>query len=147
MALRIGALLRAARVECPETFTAWVEFDLPFGLDTARRLMAISEAYEKLPAEMLEQLPRPWQALYALRVLPPDEMRALTEAGVITPDMTTEQARQAARRWKTGTGAALTSNSRHHRADIAAGALMEFAPHDLNVHVLRSLRKWLARSD
>ena len=84
MALKVGAILRAARAEHPETFRAWVENDLPFGLDTAKRLMAISEAYEKLPAATLEQLPRPWQALYALRALPLGELQAAVDAGVVT---------------------------------------------------------------
>lgn len=147
MALKVGTILRQARAEHPDAWRNWVDTELPFGLDTARRLMAISEAYEKLPAEMLAQLPRPWQALYALRALNAEQMQVAIEAGVITPDMTTEQANEVARRWKTGSGGALTARGRMHRADVAAGALMEFTPSDLNPHVLRALRNWLSRPD
>ena len=143
MALKVGAILRAARAEHPETFRAWVENDLPFGLDTAKRLMAISEAYEKLPAATLEQLPRPWQALYALRALPLGELQAAVDAGVVTAGMTENEAKAVARRWRTGTSAPMSSTTRHHRADIAAGALMEFTPADMNPYVLRALRRWL----
>lgn len=142
MALRVGALLRAARRDHPERFKDWVENELPFGLDTARRLMSISEAYSRCTAEQLANLPRPWQALYALRVLPADELQAAIDAGVVTPDMTTEQAKAVARRWRTGKSEPMTSVARHHRADIAAGAVMQFSPSDLNPHVLRALRRW-----
>jgi hypothetical protein len=77
VALRVGALLRAAKARNPDHFNEWVERDLPFGLETARRLMGISAAYEKLPTEKLRLLPRPWQAMYALKALP----SAVIEAG------------------------------------------------------------------
>jgi len=143
MALRVGAILREARAAHPETFREWVETELPFGTDTARRLMAISEAYEKLPADKLAMLPRPWQALYALRALSPDELQQAMEAGEITPDMSERAAKGLARRWRTGSSGALTSTGRHHRADIAAGALMEFSPADVNPHVMRALQRWM----
>ncbi len=147
MALRVGALLRQARAEMPEQFVGWVTNDLPFGLDTAKRMMAISEAYEKLDRAVLDQLPRPWQALYALRALPADELQRAIEAGQITNDMTTAEAQAVARLYRTGGSGALSSRSRHHRADIAAGALMEFTPNDMNPHVLRALRRWLSGAE
>lgn len=70
-----------------------METELPFGTDTARRLMAISEAYEKLAPEKLAMLPRPWQALYALRALTADELQRAMEAGEITPDMSERAAK------------------------------------------------------
>jgi hypothetical protein len=145
MALEVGRLLREAREAAPGEFNRWVEDELPFGLDTARRMMAISHAYESLPTEMIEQLPRPWQALYALRKLPRSELEAAVESGLLGPDTSERDAKTIARRWRTGNGEPLSSNARLHRADIAAGALMEFTPEDLNQYVLRALRRWLDR--
>lgn len=142
-AIRTGDLLRAARDAHPTQFREWVESELPFGLETARRLMAISEAYETLPAATLEQLPQPWQALFALRALPPAALQRAIDAGELSPDTTERDAMKVARRWKTGSEAPLSSVNRHHRADIAAGALMDYKPTDLNPAVLRALRKWL----
>lgn len=143
MALRVGRLLRDARAAHPSTFRAWVDTDLPFGLETARRLMAISEAFETLPKATLAQLPHPWQAMFALRALPPAVLQQAIDAGELSPTTTERAAKGVARRWRTGNTEPLASRTRHHRADIAAGALMEFTPADLNPNVLRALRKWL----
>lgn len=145
MALRVGAILREAREAAPHQFRDWVDGCLPFGYETARRLMAISEAYERLPADLVAQLPRPWQALYALRVLPESALRAALESGGLGPGTSEQDAKAIARRWRTGNEGPLTSNARHHRADIAAGALMEFTPRDMNPMVLRALTRWLDR--
>lgn len=143
MALRVGLLLRSARAEHPADFREWVDTQLPFGFDTARRLMAISEAYETRPAELLDQLPKPWQALYALRVMPDAALQASIASGEIGPETSERDAKRIARRYRTGSAAPLSSNGRHHRADIAAGALMEFTPATLNPAVRRALERWL----
>lgn len=143
MAMRVGKLLREARAAHPSRFRAWVENDLPFGLDTARRLMAISEAFETLPKATLDQLPRPWQAMFALRALPAGELQRAVDAGELSPETTERAAKGVARRWRTGSSEPRASVTRIHRADIAAGALMEFTPRDLNPNVLRALRNWL----
>lgn len=138
VALRVGRLLREAREACPVEFTRWVQDDLPFGAETARRLIAISAAYEKLPAATLRGLPRPWQAMYALKELPTSTIVAAVEQGEIKPEMTVDAAQQYARQWR-GTGANI-----HRAADAAAGRLLRLTPADLSVPVRESLRTWLA---
>lgn len=136
MALRLGSLLREAQALAPKRFASWVDSDLPFGIDTARRLIAISKAYERLDEATLAKLPRPWQALYALRKLPHDQLRAGVSQGLLGPTTTIRQAVEFA-------GGGQQDRGRHHRADLAAGALMDCQPSDLHPMVLRALLAWL----
>lgn len=136
MALRVGLLLRQAQRLAPARFSSWVESDLPFGIDTARRLIAISKAYETLETSILERLPRPWQALYALRKLRPDQLALGVSRGLIGPTTTIKEAIAFA-------GGGQPDRSRHHRADLAAGALMDCSVDDLHPMVLRALLGWL----
>lgn len=136
MALRVGALLRAAQELAPKRFASWVESDLPFGLDAARRLIAISKAYERLDPSVLEKLPRPWQALYALRKLTSAQLALGVSQGLIGPTTTIKEAVAFA-------GGGNPDRTRHHRADLAAGALMDCSVDDLHPMVLRALLGWL----
>lgn len=143
VALRVGRLLREAKQAAPSSFDEWVVNDLPFGLETARRLMAISAAYERLPHETLAQLPRPWQAMYALKALPVATLVQGIEDGEITPDMTVRAARDFARRrgrpW-------LLAERDGHRADVIAGSLMQFPASALTPTVRHALEGWLERA-
>jgi hypothetical protein len=139
VALRVGKLLRDARMEHPARFDRWVVNELPFGLETARRLMAISAAYEKLPPETLRSLPRPWQAMYALKQLPPAVLQRAVEAGDIHPDMTVEAAKHYARAVRS------KSYKVYKRANTTAGRLMRCQPSDLSSSVLDDLREWVFR--
>jgi len=132
VALRVGRWLREAKALDP---------DLPFGTETAKRLMAISAAYEKLPPDQLRQLPRPWQAMYALKALPPPLIASGIANGDITPDMTVDSARRYARKLRGGGGPAYT-----RRADIVAGMLMQFSAKELAPGVREMLNEWLQRA-
>lgn len=136
VALRVGLLLRQAKASHPGTYTRWVERELPFGVDTARRMVAISEAYETLPESTLAGLPKPWQALYALRHIPKDQLALGVSQGSIQPGMSVLDAQHYAR-----TGEA--QRPRLHPAMVAAGALMHFSVDDLSPDVLSALRVWL----
>lgn len=137
-ALRIGRILREAREACPQDFGRWVERDLPFGHETARRLIAISAAYEKLPPETLRGLPRPWQAMYALKELPPGNLAVAVKHGELTPNTTVEEAKTFARVWR-----GRETMSMYRKADATAGRLLRLSPSDLSPPVLESLRRWL----
>lgn len=141
VALRVGRWLREAKALDPDNFALWVERDLPFGTETAKRLMAISAAYEKLPPDQLRQLPRPWQAMYALKALPPPLIASGIANGDITPDMTVDSARRYARKLRGGGGPAYT-----RRADIVAGMLMQFSAKELAPGVREMLNEWLQRA-
>lgn len=140
VALRVGALLREAKRRDPDNFARWVETDLPFGTETARRLMAISQAYEKLPPDQLRMLPRPWQAMYALKALPVGVIQAGMESGEINPDMTVARAKTWARSWNHP-----MLPDRLSRADVLVGRLMQFPAKDLNPTVRGILEKWLTQ--
>lgn len=139
VALRVGRLLREARQAAPEAFAEWVERELPFGHDTAKRLMAISAAYEKLPEDVVASLPRPWQAMYALHALPEEALRQGVESGALTPWTTVRRAQQYVREWK----GMPVEGGKVLRCDVAAGALMQFPASTLTPSVRDALRKWL----
>lgn len=143
MALRIGRLLREAKQAAPQDFDRWVVNDLPFGLETARRLIAISAAYEKLPSATLASLPRPWQALYALKGLPADAIEEGISAGEISPTMTVNEAIQYRRKFSTP--AERRGRVPHTSpADDIAGTLMRHHAIDLHPTVLNALTEWVA---
>lgn len=142
VALRVGGLLREAKRRDPDNFGSWVENDLPFGAETAKRLMAISAAYEKLPVEQLRQLPRPWQAMYALKALPKSVLQEGMASGEIHPNMTVRQARAYASGRKDGNW----KSDRTSRADLVAGRLMQFGAVELSPAVRSVLEGWLSRA-
>lgn len=138
-ALAVGRLLREAKQIDPDRFDEWVQVCLPIGHETARRLIAISAAYEKLPEELVANLPRPWQALYAIQALPMEALQAGMASGELSSLTTVREAQQFSREWRG------VSEARVRRADIAAGALMQFPASDLSPETTRALRRWLKR--
>jgi hypothetical protein len=93
-ALNIGAELIAAKAEHPREFLQWVATRLPFGIDKAERLMAITRAFASADPAVLEALPPAWTALFELARLPIDVVAESIESGAITPQMTVQDARQ-----------------------------------------------------
>jgi hypothetical protein len=145
--LRVGGLLLEAKEIDPGGFADWVDTKMPFKLDTANRLVAIHVAYRELPAETLAQLPRAWQALFALRAIPQAALVDEIEAGDITPDMTVIEAKKKARDWnrkREGKPRRDPLTDRYSAADLRAGALMDLPATDLNEHVAAALGRWLA---
>ena len=146
MCLDVGRLLFEARsIEGPR-FRQWVDERMPFGYDKAKRLIAIHLAYSELPPETQAQLPRPWQALYALRHWAGGRLDRAVAAGEIGPTTTVAQAKERARKWSSDSrnGDPVLS-LRHAPCDMIAGKLMAFSPDELNPDVLRALRRWVDR--
>jgi len=146
MCLRVGELLWEAKTLDPGNFNAWVDERLPFGNDKARRLIAIFVAYRELPAEKLAQLPRPWQAMYALAPYAQGRLVQALDSGEIGPDTTVKQAKASARHWSSNKRKVDPLAARYTAADNRAGSLMEFRPEDLNPYVLEALKSWLGRT-
>ena len=96
-ALGVGAELLAAKREHPREFLAWVARSLPFGIDKAERLMAISRAFSTAPPELMASLPPAWTALFELSRLPIETLQVAVESGEILPEMTVEDARELVR--------------------------------------------------
>lgn len=144
MALRVGALLVEARDLNPRGFKQWVETELPFSYETARRLVAIHLSYSQLPAEVMNQLPRPWQALYALRHWTGGRLQEAISSGEVHSKMTRSQAEAKARDWSKNDVALRQRGRQFSNADLAAGKLMAFDVNDLSAPVARALRKWVS---
>jgi hypothetical protein len=146
MALKVGRLLREAQELAPGEFRKWVEESLPFGIDTARRLVAIHLSYEKLSESQLKQLPHPWQALYALRKHVDGKLPEALASGEIGTHTTQAEAIRKAREWSRDERTGVQVADRYGAADLTAGRLMTFEPSELKPDVLRALRRWINRS-
>lgn len=129
MVMRVGELLDRGHRMYPDEWKRWVTEDLPFGLDTARRLRGVYLAYKHLPPETLARLPRAWQALFAIRHL---DLDAALEMGQIGPATTVTEALELVR----------GRPERFTEADVVAGKLMGFSPGMLSADVLDQLREW-----
>lgn len=93
-ALDVGAELIQAKKEHPREFLEWVSTKLPFGIDKAERLMAISRAFGSADDWMRKQLPPAWTALFELSRLPIEKVQRSIESGEIAPSMTVSDARR-----------------------------------------------------
>lgn len=138
MALRVGELLeRALQAHGLERWRQWVDEDLPFGLETARRLRAVYLAYREFPAEMLASMPHPWQALYALSKIPKPRLIEAIESGQVNASLSARAAIEVSKELR-GVG------TRHFTPlDVIAGRLLAASPDDLSPDVAQSLRRWL----
>ena len=146
MCLRVGALLHEARDLDPRGFQRWVEERLPFGYDKARRLIAIHLAYQELPENVIGQLPRPWQAMYALRHWSGGRLTQAIESGEVGPHTTQRDALALAKKWSSDSkNDDFAITSRYNPADLAAGKLMGMSPDDVNPDVWRALVRWTSR--
>jgi hypothetical protein len=145
MALRVGELLHEARELDPAGFAVWVDERMPFGMGSAKRLMAIHLAYRELPAEVKANLPRPWQALYALRKWADGRLTEALESGEVGPSTTTREALETARTWTRGQWQPTHAPPRYSSADLFAGKLMGFEPDELDENVFIALTRWIGR--
>jgi hypothetical protein len=91
-AFDIGAELIEAKREHPREFMEWVQRSLPFGIDKAERLMAISRAFAAADDFTKRALPAPWTALFELSRVPIDAIHSGIAEGEVHPDMTTREA-------------------------------------------------------
>ena len=145
MCLRVGALLCEAREIDPTGFQEWVKERMPFGFDTAKRLVAIHLAYRELPTESLAKLPKPWQAMFALRHWSEGRLGDALESGEVGPDTTVKEAKAKAREWSEDQRPKPTVRPRYAASDLAAGKLMGTDVNDMNEDVFRALTKWTSR--
>lgn len=144
MCFRVGELLFEAKQLDPVGWRSWVETRLPFSYSRAQRLVAIHLAYRELPVEMRAQLPRPWQALYALHTFTGGTLEAAIQRGEIGPATTARSAQAIARRWKRHEAPEV--KARFTAADLIAGKLLNRHPDELNPVVRERLTRWLRQS-
>lgn len=139
MVLRVGELLEEGRQSTSKAgFERWVINDLPFGLDTARRFRAIFLAFRELPEEMLTQMPRPWQALYALTSVERPVLERAIADGTIRPNLTVVETREVAR--------GLKGAHRPHisQVDVWVARLVRFPADELSDDSRERVARWLA---
>lgn len=139
-ALDLGAKLQYAYEQFPDLYDEWVTNCLPFGLDKARRLRMIHKAAEHLPPDVLERLPRPWQALYAITRLPVAQLVEATESGVVHPDLTVRESRDVARELSG------RETRRFSEADLLVGRLVKLPRSSVGSAAESLLTGWLGQS-
>lgn len=152
-ALDIGAELLAAKREHPGQFMDWVARELPFGIDKAERIMAVTKAFAGAPPEVQEALPPAWTTMFELSRLPTGFIQEAIGSGKVTPTMS----RADARKLVTGSAEPREPASPVHRkpststgesgfrvgTDAVAHELMRRDPTELPSATARLLQQWL----
>lgn len=152
-ALEVGAELVAAKREHPREFMAWVARSLPFGIDKAERLMAISRSFASVDPVVRASLPPAWTALFELSRLPIETIQVAVESGEICPQMTVADARELVtghrdapetqrRTVKPGPDPGFDPNPRL-TTDIIVRELLRTPREDLSGSMETLLRDWL----
>jgi len=137
----IGAELLEAKREHNGTFVAWVETELPFGIDRAERLMAVTRAFAD--TEHREHLPAAWTALYELSRVPVGALVRSIELGEISPAMTVVQAREFVANQRAN-GENRHPGGNAPLAEAHAIALLRYHPNDVPEEVRWKLRDWIS---
>lgn len=144
-AIEIGNELIHAKAEHPGRFTEWIADSLPFGIDQAERLMAITRCFATADPETKAALPTPKSALFELTRLPADRLQTAIANGDVHPGITTREARQLVNGDKVDLPETKPSQARETRigADIVAKELMRFPRGQLSDDYVIQLRRWL----
>ena len=140
-ALDIGVELLAAKDEHPGEFVAWVELSLPFGLDKAERLMAITRTFATCDESTRQFLPPAWSALYELTRLPSDRLRQAIDVGEVRPDMTVAAAKALVR-----ANPGESSRGTRLSADIVAVELTRYPRSELSPEAAARVAAWMRGS-
>lgn len=149
----VGHELLAAREEHPGGFTRWVNESLPFGLDTAERIMAVARCSHLTDPAIREALPDSYSALYQLQRAPVERLRAGVANGAVHSDMTVKEAQAWASENTNGHRPPVkvpepTESPLRQGPKVAAEALVEalvrYQPSDLSDQTRRMLSRWLA---
>lgn len=161
-AIDVGRHLIAAKAEHPGEFIAWVERELPFGIDKAERLMAITRSLGDVGPEIRAALPPAYSTLFHLSRLPPPRLREAVETGEVHPGSTYREAEALAR---SVNGNGVSAGAEHAErgrpvpmpepepspvtdrtriaAELVAEELMRFGADQLSDEMTRRLRTWL----
>ena len=139
MAIELGRVLTEVHELFPKAYEHWVETELPFKLDKARRLRMVYRMVTELPAEIQTQLPRPWQALYALSRAPSGALTSAVEAGIVHPGLSVAETNRVVAEMKGGT--------RHFTdVDLIVGKLVTRDVEHLGSVAREALLAWLHSS-
>lgn len=143
-ALTIGAELIAAKAEHPREFTAWVEAECPWGIDSAERIMAVTRAFATCDPEVRGALPNPYSTLFVLTRLPTERLALAIETGRVNPDMTYRDAKELLGEVRDVAERKPAEPAEPRIApDVLARELLRFPREQLSEHGARQLRRWL----
>lgn len=151
-AIDVGDQLIRAKAEHPGEFMAWVEAELPFGIDKAERLMAVTRAFGSARPEVLAALPPAYSTLFELARMPTEHLNRAIDEGKVNPEMTYRQASDLRRGNDEDPPGPVdlpppspspTSQPRI-AADVIARELMRFPRSQLSGEVEVALRRWMA---
>ena len=117
--LALGERMELASRGSLDEWNWWVERETPFTVEEGRMLRAVFLAHRLLPQETVDNLPRPWQALWTI------------PAGRIGRGM--PRSMQATKRAATG--------------ELLAARLLQGSPNDLSTDVVGALAAWLHERD
>jgi hypothetical protein len=135
--LSVGEKLQWAFDHFRDDYDRWVRDCLPFGLDAARRMRMIWKAALLLPPETLAQLPRAWQAMFALTRLPVDVLVEAVEVGDVHPGLTVVESCAVTRRLSGRETRTLSE------ADLLVGRLVRLRPKELSPEAFALINDWL----
>jgi hypothetical protein len=143
--LIVGRELIAAKAEHPGTFVSWVEDELPFGIDKAERLMAITRAFASSDDKIRAALPSAYSALYELSRMPTDRLRDHIANGDIGPGTTVRDCRQLVNGAPPADEPILPPIKPEPRigAEVMAKELMRHPRGDLSDTTTAALYRWL----
>lgn len=119
MSLQLGGLIEAGHGRSFDEWSAWVEADLPFTVEEARRLRAVFLAYKMFEPEIVEGLPKPWTALWTV----------------------------PAHRIGRGMPRHATQAKRVNAPELLATRLLASDPNDVSSDVASALARWLSGYD
>lgn len=135
-AIDVGQELLEAKADHPGEFMAWVHEAMPFGIDKAERLMAVTKAFATCDHELRSLLPASWTVLFELSRLPTERLYAALEAGSVTPATTVTEAKALTAPNPLITTPRLTT-------DVVATELLRLPRADLSPFLEGHLREWI----
>lgn len=152
-AIDVGQELLEAKREHPGQFMDWVSRELPFGIDKAERIMAVTRAFATCDPIVQQALPRPWTTLFELTRLPIETVERSVDSGEVHPTMTREDARRLVsgetepppveRRTVTPGPRPGFDPIPRLSPDVVAGELLRLRRDDLDANLASLLHEWL----
>lgn len=146
-AMEVGRELLEAKIDHPGEFMEWVGRCLPFGIDKAERLMAITKAFANSDPEVQAALPPAWSALYELSRLPSERLIQAIGTGEVYSSMTVVEAKAVATSAPPPARPPASPPIPRITTDIVVCELLRQPRKDLSPSLLTMLQEWLKREE
>lgn len=146
-AMEVGRELLEAKAEHPGEFMEWVDRCLPFGIDKAERLMAITKAFANADPEVQAALPPAWSALYELSRLPSERLIQAVGTGEVYSSMTVIEAKAVVSTAPPPARPPASPPVPRITTDIVVCELLRQPRKDLSPSLLTLLTEWMKREE